>query len=449
MKLRRIVTILLLLSVLGASLVALRQSGMAASDPWAPLPDVSGLPVITKRVIPVDFVFTAAFNDEIRATANGLEGRQCYNYYGRLACVGRVPGIRSGKALAIALGTQPFAAEEAAIRMEYNFPPAHPTDKGFYQVYTHGGIAGGFNTQFVEGAPDLQPGDSLAAAGACATNSNRFQPFTTHGYVVVEPGDTFESIAFDLTGDTANWEELYNLNRKRYSLSSPSDIEPGMALLVPDGAVWPENSTTSFGVAIGGNLYSQGKVYRTIPHETCLYLSPEALNVRDEVLSRMDVPPLSDEVISYRQAHFEDARTEPVVFSGDWNEGAGWSWYGDPWIARHLQKFYHVAMGDMETWFVLASVFANHPASITTVGTSNTLQRGEVDVLIYRSSSDPPDLYPGPAFSLEAYYADPVGVYNDVRNAYNLGIPFPSLIRDQSMQFAEFNFTAAEVVSEE
>lgn len=423
------------------------SNSLAAEDIWAPLPDLNTLPVITNQVYKVDFVFTSAFNDEIRATINGLEGRKCFNWYGRLACIGKVPGITNAKALALALGTQPFAVEEAAIRLEYNFPPAHPTAKGFYQVYTHGGIAGGFNTQFVEGAPDLQPGDSLAAAGACATNSNRFQPYTTHGYVNVEAGETFESISLDLTGSDTNWQDLYDLNRKRYSLADPSEIEPGMALLVPDSAAWPENSTTSFGVAIGGNLYSQGRVYRTIPHETCLYLSPEALDLRDEVLSQMEVPALSAEVVSYRETNFEDARDDPVVFSGDWNEGAGWSWYGDPWIARHLQKFYHVAMGDMETWFVLASVFANHPASITTTGT-NTLERGEVDVLIYRSSSDPPDLYPGPAFSLSDYYADPVGVYGQVRAAYNTGIPFPALIRDQSTQFREFNFTAAEVVSE-
>ncbi|MGW8181748.1 MAG: LysM peptidoglycan-binding domain-containing protein, partial [bacterium] len=351
------------------------------------------------------------------------------------------------KALALALGTQPFAVEEAAIRLEYNFPPAHPTESGFYQVYTHGGIAGGFYTQYVDGAPNMQPGDSLAAAGACATNTNRFQPYTTRGYVVVEPGDTFESIAYKLTGDISNWLELYEYNQDRYNLTSPADIQPGMALLVPDSDVWPENNVTSFGVAIGGSLYSQGKQYSMIPHEPCLYLSPKALALRDEILNRMEVPPLSDEVITYRQSHFNDARTEPVIFSGDWNEGAGWSWYGDPWIARHLEKFYHVAQGDMETWFVLASVFANHPTSIQTVGTTNTIQRGEVDVLIYRSSSDPPDMYPGPAFSMEDYYADPVGIYAQVRNAYNSGIPFPSLIRDQSMQFAEFNFTAAEVVA--
>lgn len=438
-------SILIAFSLLAAFLVSVPSGTASASDPWAPLPNVADLPVIDNEVHPVDFVFTSAFGSEIRATINGLEGRKCYNWYGRLACIGKVPGIPNAKALAIPLGMQPFAVEEAAIRLGYNFPPAHPTVKGFYMVYTHGGIAGGFNTQYVEGAPDLQPGDSLAAAGACATNTNRFQPYTTHGYVNVQEGDSFESISQALTGDSGNWEELYSLNQKRYKLTSPDGIMEGMALLVPDSSVWPENSSTSFGVGIGGNLYSQGAVYNMIPHQPCLYLSPEALAVRDEVLARMEVPQLSQEVINYRQANFPDARTEPVVFSGDWNEGAGWSWYGDPWIARHLQKFYHVAMGDMETFFVLASVFADHPASIT--ANKGTLERGEVDVLIYRSSSDPPDLYPGPSFSMRDYYNDPVGVYSQVRNAYNLGIPFGALIKDQSMQFAEFNFTAAEVVT--
>jgi hypothetical protein len=448
LHLRKFFVLIVLLSVLLIAATALPVSKPADIDPWAPLPDVNTLTSVTNQVFPVDFVFTSAFDSEIRATSNGLEKRKCYNWYGRLACIGNVPGIPNRKALALALGTQPFAVEEAGIRLEYNFPPAHPTENDFYPVYTHGGIAGGFYTQFVDGAPNMQPGDSLAAAGACATNTNRFQPYTARGYAVVKAGDTFESIALELTGDTSNAESLYEYNQDRYNLESPADIQPGMALLVPDTAEWPENDVTSFGVAIGGSLYSQGKLYSMIPHEPCLYLSPEALALRDEVLARMDVPPLSSEVITYRQSQFSDARTEPVVFSGDWNEGSGWSWYGDPWIARHVQKFYHVAQGDMETWFVLASVFANHPASIQTVGTTSTIQRGEVDVLIYRSSSDPPDMYPGPAFSLENYYEDPVGVYAQVRAAYNTGIPFPALIRDQSMQFAEFNFTAAEVIAE-
>lgn len=448
LRLRKFLVVLVLFGVLFVTVSAEPMRMAADLDPWAPLPDINTLPSIANRVFPVDFVFTSAFDAEIRATLNGLEKRKCYNWYGRLACTGNVPGIPNRKALALALGTQPFAVEEAAIRLEYNFPPAHPTGSGFYPVFTHGGIAGGFYNQFVEGAPSMQPGDSLAAAGACATNTNRFQPYTTHGYEVVEAGDTFESIALELTGDASNGEALYAYNEDRYNLTSPAEIEPGMALLVPDTAPWPENTVTSFGVAIGGSLYSQGKLYSMIPHEPCLYLSPEALALRDEVIDRMDVPPLSSEVIAYRQAQFTDARMEPVIYSGDWNEGAGWSWYGDPWIARHLQKFYHVAQGDMETWFVLASVFANHPASIQTVGTTNTIQRGEVDVLIYRSSSDPPDMYPGPAFSMQDYYADPVGVYAQVRAAYNTGIPFPALIQDQSMQFAEFNFTAAEVVAE-
>jgi len=384
----------------------------------------------------VDFIFTGAFGGEIKATQEGLVNATCFKFFGRSACLGEVPDLPGFKALALETGAHPMGTAETGIRLGYHFPPANGDD---YIVYTHGGIAGGFYHAFVEGAPEMQPGDSLAAAGACGINSNIWQPYLTQGYIQAEGGDTFESLAAAY-GEPGKGDELYEYNAWRMRYESQADLQAGHVLLAPD--TWAPNSLINFGVPNGGNIFGIGVGRYRMPHnDPCIYLSEEALALRDKVLAEMEIPPLHQEVIDYRARNFDDARDYAVVYSGDWNEGSGWSWYGDPWIARFAQSFYRVAQGDMETFDHIAARWSWIPQFEE--------ERPVTDIIIYRSSSDPPDKYRGGAFSLDDFLKDPDGTRAAVRAAYRgeVGaedhIPFGALIADQSAQFREFNFTAA------
>lgn len=399
----------------------------------------------------VDFVFTGAFGAEIAATQAGLLNQREYDYRGRKAIVGEVPGVPGKKAVAFFTGTRPSSAQEAIEHLKYYFPPRNGVS---YELFTHGGIAGGCKDPLGHpDAPDMQPGDSLAAAGACSTNTARFQPVLDQGYIQVEVGDTFASLAEEITGDAGKGTELFEYNKFRLHLDSPEGIRVGIPLLTP--LTWEPKSISSFGIPLGASVYVKGTNYRFPTQDPCIYVSEKMLTLRDQVLAEMEVPPLSQGVIDYRARNFEDARTEPVIFSGDWKEAAGSSWYGDPYICRHMQRMYHCAQGDMETYFVLYGVLEEWPALLQTKEPGSTsLVRAEVDVLIYRSSSDPPDRYRGPAFSVDAFLDDPDGVYAAIRSAYrglegaDDSIPFGDLIHDQSAQFRNFNYKAAELVNQ-
>lgn len=411
--------------------------------------------VIVEKVIspalvfePVDIVFTGAFGAEIAATQAALVNPREYDYRGRKAIVGEIPGVPDKKAVAFFTGTRPNSAQEAIEHLKYYFPPRNGIK---YDLVTTGGIAGGCKDPTGDPeAPDMQPGDSLAAAGACSVNTARFQPVLDQGYIQVKEGDSFASLAEAATGDADKGQELFEYNKLRLHLDSPADIQAGIPLLTP--LTWEPNVISSFGIPLGASVYVNGTNYRFPVGDPCIYVSEEMIKLRDEVLDVMEVPPLSQEVIEYRQRNFEDARTEPIVFSGRWKEAAGPSWYGDPYICRHMQRVYGCAQGDMETYFVLYTFLEHWPALLqTTELGGTTLVRAEVDVLIYRSSSDPPDRYRGPAFSVDEFLADPDGVYALIRSAYRGlegatdSIPFGALIKDQSAQFALFNITAAQL----
>jgi len=299
----------------------------------------------------------------------------------------------------------------------------------------------------------MQPGDSLAAAGTCGVNSNIFQPYLTQGYLIPEEGDTFESLAEEYAGDASKAQELYEENAVRLGLESMDAIPVGYPLLTPES--WPPNTVTSFGIPYGGSVYISGVRYRFRPENPCVYLGPEALALRDQALKTMQIPPLSAEVVTYRQGNFPDARNSVTIYAGDWNEGAGWSWYGDPWIIRYLQETYHVAQGDMETVFFFLGMLSNPDSGLkVTVVADNSgyIDRLEVDnILIFRTSSDPPDMYHGVAFDLGSFITDPAGTYTAVRAAYRGeegaedAIPFGALIQDQSAQLAEFGFATMSI----
>jgi|GEM_PF-45789 simple sugar transport system substrate-binding protein len=390
----------------------------------------------------VDFAFVGAFSLEIAATQTGLKNPTVYNWLGRKLVVGEVPDLPGYKAVALETLTQQGNTDQALTLLPFYFPPKNAT----YIVGTLGGIAGGFNTQFVPGAPDLQPGDSLAAAGACNVTFNTYQPALTQGYVMVGPQDTVDTIAQRLTGDKSRGQELYAYNARRLRYTSTADVKPGDVLLTP--ANWPPNTIQSYGLPRGTNIMVNNQSLSFKPLDPCIYLSPKALALRDEILARMQIPPLPADVIAYRQRNFPDARTAVKVFSGDWKEGGGHGWFGDPWIARDHQTKFHVAMSDMETGFSLAAVTSRWPASVTLEPNSTTIRRLETDWLIYRTSSDPPDLYRGTAFAVDDFLKDQTGTMAKVSAAY-MGegtqdqIPFMALIAAQSAQFREFNFSAA------
>lgn len=387
----------------------------------------------------VDFVFSAACAGEIIATQEALVNKQCFDFFSRPACIGEVPGLPGYVALAYETGAHPMGTSETAVRLGYHFPPRNG-DK--YLVYSHGGIAGGFYNAFVEGAPEMQPGDHLAAAGACGINSNIWQPYLTQGYLMAGEGDTIESMAERYTGFSGQGEELYDYNAGRLWYESPEDLQPGDVLLVPD--TWEPKSLVNFGIPNGGRLFG-GKTgrFRMPAQDPCIYLSAEALALRDQAVAEMDLVPLPEGVIEYRERNFPDARDHAVVYSGDWNEGSGWSWYGDPWIARYAQTFYHVAQGDMETF--------DHVAARWSWDSAFEDGRPVTDIIILRSSSDPPDWYRGGAFRLEDYLTDPDGVRAAVRAAYrgtegaDDSIPFGILRETQAAQLRNFSFTAARI----
>ena len=402
-----------------------------SADPLLPLP---GTP------IPVDMVLTSALPEELADTLNGLQNKTCYNFFGRTACVGEVPDVPGQTVLALVAGSQPIAVEESAVRLRYHFPPKGQK----YRLITHGGIAGGFYQPFVVGAPEMQPGDSLAAAGSCATNTNIFQPYLTQGYIVVKPGDTFLTLA----GDEARAQQLYDYNRERLRLSAPSDLKPGQLLLKPD--TWAPTEATVFGIPYPGYIFAGGTKYRFSPERPCIYLSPEALKLRDAVVAQMKLAPLPASIVDYRKKFLPaKARADAKIFSGDWNEGSGFSWYGDPWIARHLQQMYRVAQGDMETFFLVAGLLGDWPGTMKVEADGRYLERAESDVLIYRTSSDPPDMYAGPAIAIDAFLKDPRVTYGAVRAAYKSEIPYDDLKKVQSAQFWEFNKIAAKLASQQ
>ena len=402
------------------------------------------------NVAAVNFVFVAAMQSEITATQASLVNPVFYNMGGRLVAVGEVPGVPGYKAAALATFTQQSNADQVLTRLPYHFPPAKG---GKYDLVTLGGIAGGFYYQWVPGAPSLQPGDSLAAAGSCNVTFNTYQPALTQGYQVVKAGDTFDSLALALTGDKSRGQELYDYNANRMRYKSPADLKAGHVLLTP--LTWPANTVTSFGLPRNVSLAFGGKSYSLPAQNPCIHLSAAALVIRDEAVSRMGPQTLPADVIAYRQRNFTDARTSPTVYSGNWYEGGGHGWFGDPWIARHLETVFSsskavVVMSDMETYFHHAAVldWVNY---IVKVASGTTIDRLETDnVFVYRTSSDPPDKYRGAAFAIADFVKDPAGTGAKVQSAYNGdgtpdSIPFGSLIASQSDQFKTFNFTVARV----
>jgi hypothetical protein len=443
MKKKLLAIVLVVLVACASNLVAVR-----AQDNELP-------PFGEDQVIPVDFLFTGTFSLEMTATMEGLVDSTCYSFWGGVACIGEVPDLPGYTAAAVITMTQPNAAVQTGMRIIQHLPPKGER----YIVQTHGGIAGGGYHPFVDGAPSMQPGDSLAAAGACAVNTVRFQPYLTQGYVEVHEGERLEDVINRLYPDMYDAgtveemaQELFEYNKVRLRLDSPDELGPGVVLLTPE--TWEPNAIVDMGLPYGGTIVVEGQAYGLQPQDPCIYLSPEALDLRDAVLAEMPVEPLPQSVIEYRSNNFPDARSESVVYASDWKEGSGWSWYGDPWIIRFLQTTFHVAQGDMETYDFTAAMLSNDAASLTLLKDANgdpttTVDRVETDELIFRTSSDPPDMYHGQAIPLDDFLADPAGTVAAARAAYmgqdTRAIPFIDLITFQSAQFRDFNFTAAQI----
>lgn len=403
---------------------------LLATPAYADKPEPVDLP---SEPVPVDAVFSGAFDGEIAASIELLENPVCYNYFGRTACVGQLLGK---DVLVLSLGTQPPGALQAMTLLPYHFPPKGDE----YLLFTHGGIAGGYNEAFVEGDPELQPGDSLAPDRVCAVGSFYIQPVRIRGWIEVQPGDSYWAITQSLTGDGSRWGELYDLNKRRLRLDEKV-LQPGMLLMSP----WI-NAISDKTIPYGGSIYLSSGRIKLPPWNPCFELTQEAKDLRDQVLQQMEILPLPASIVEYRSQHFYEARNVATVFSG-YAEAGGWSWFASPVEARWQEEMWGVRQGDMESHVVAYGYFTSFPREVVLEEDSEyPADEPEIPVLFFRSSSDPPDGYNGPALDALDFQTNPRETFSTLRGFYNLGIPFGDLIDYQSRQFAEFNITSLEVV---